>query len=156
MKVDSLFCYVPSCWFFPNQIASSNVLNIFESLTMNRGALTWVHNFWSYDAKVIDYWTILLVKLIKSWKKLYLNPKVYLVLLESSCWVKFNEVYFIIFILKVWKILNLEWIFLVKLQTNYKKIGFRRENELSVFPLGANNTCYIIYPWRKVVCFVLS
>jgi len=26
------------------------------------------------------------------------------------------------------------------------KNGFRRENELSVFTLGANNTCYVIYP----------
>jgi hypothetical protein len=25
---------------------------------MNRGALTWVENFWSYNAKAIDYWTI--------------------------------------------------------------------------------------------------
>ncbi len=37
-----------------------------------------------------------------------------------------------------------------------QKIGFRRENELSVFTLGANNTCYIIYLWREVVCFALS
>ncbi len=36
------------------------------------------------------------------------------------------------------------------------KNGFRRENELSVFTLGANNTCYVIYPWRRLVCFVLS
>jgi hypothetical protein len=27
---------------------------------------------------------------------------------------------------------------------------------LSVFTLGANKFFYIIYPWRKVVCFVLS
>ncbi len=25
------------------------------NLTMNRGALTWVESFWSYNAKVIDY-----------------------------------------------------------------------------------------------------
>jgi hypothetical protein len=37
-----------------------------------------------------------------------------------------------------------------------QQIGFRRKNELSVFTLGSNNTCYLIYPWRKVVCFVLS
>jgi hypothetical protein len=35
---------------------------------------------------------------------------VYLVLLENNCWVRFNEIYFIIFVLKVWKILNFEWI----------------------------------------------
>jgi hypothetical protein len=28
---------------------------IFENVTMNRGALTWVENFGSYNAKVIDY-----------------------------------------------------------------------------------------------------
>jgi hypothetical protein len=27
---------------------------------------------------------------------------------------------------------------------------------LSVFTLVANNIGYVIYPWRKVVCFVLS
>ncbi len=35
------------------------------------------------------------------------------------------------------------------------KNEFRKENALSVFTLGANNTCYLIYPWRKVVCFVI-
>ncbi len=29
------------------------------------------------------------------------------------------------------------------------KNGFWRENELNVFTLGANNTCYLIYPWRN-------
>jgi hypothetical protein len=41
---------------------------------------------------------------------------------------------------------------LIKLHKN----GFRRENELSVFTFGANKTCYVIYPWMKVVYFVLS
>jgi hypothetical protein len=89
---------------------------------------------------------------------LYSNPKVYLVLLESSCQIKFNEIYFIIFIFKVWRILNFEWILLLKIQTNYKNLGlkWKMKNELSVFTLVANNTCYVIYPWRKVICFVLS
>jgi hypothetical protein len=81
-----------------------------------------------------------------------MNPKVYLVLLESNCWIRFNEIYFIIFILEVWKILN----FVVENSNKLQQIGFRRENELNVFTLGSNNTCYLIYPWRKVVCFVLS
>jgi hypothetical protein len=55
MKVDNFFCFVLSCWDFPNQIISCNVIDIFENLTMSRGALTWVENFWSYDVKVIDY-----------------------------------------------------------------------------------------------------
>jgi hypothetical protein len=51
--------------------------------------------------------------------------------------------------------------FVVKNSNKLQRIGFRRENELSVFTLGANNTCpnntcYVIYLWRKVVCFVLS
>jgi hypothetical protein len=29
---------------------------------------------------------------------------------------------------------------------NIQNIGFRRENELNVFTLVANNTCYLIYP----------
>jgi len=87
-----------------------------------------------------------------------LNPKVYLVLLESNHIVTFNEIYFIIFILEVWKILNIEvWMnFVVENSNKLQQIGFRRENELSVFIFGANNTSYLIYPWRKVVCFVLS
>jgi hypothetical protein len=55
MKVDNLFCFILSCWNFPNQITSYNAIGIFENLRMNRGALTWVEKFWSYNAKVIDY-----------------------------------------------------------------------------------------------------
>jgi hypothetical protein len=36
------------------------------------------------------------------------------------------------------------------------KNRFEREKELNAFTLGANNTCYLIYPLRKIVCFVLS
>jgi hypothetical protein len=79
----------------------------------------------------------------------------YLMLLESSHWLRFNEVYFIIFRLKVRKMLNFLWILVLKIQTNYQK-RFRRENELNVFTLGANNTSYVVYPWKKLVCFVLS
>jgi hypothetical protein len=62
MKVDKKICFVLSCWNFPNQIASCNVIDIFETLIMSRGALTWVEIFWNYDAKVIDYWIIFLNK----------------------------------------------------------------------------------------------
>jgi hypothetical protein len=37
-----------------------------------------------------------------------------------------------------------------------QKNGFQRKNELSAFTLGVNNTCYLIYPWRKAIYFVLS
>jgi hypothetical protein len=61
-----------------------------------------------------------------------------MVLLESSCRVKFNEVYFIIFIsasvedIKFW--MNV----VVESSNKLQKIVFRRENELCVFILGAN------------------
>jgi len=45
MKVDNLFCSIVFCWNFPNQIISCNATNIFENLTMNKGALTWVEIF---------------------------------------------------------------------------------------------------------------
>ncbi len=65
MNVDSLFRFILSWWNFPNQITWYNVIDIFENLTMNRGALTWVESFWSYNAKVIDYWTIFLINMNK-------------------------------------------------------------------------------------------
>jgi hypothetical protein len=61
MKVDSLFCFILSYWNFPNQITSYNAIDIFKNLTMNKGTLTWVEFFWSYNAKVIDYWNIFLI-----------------------------------------------------------------------------------------------
>jgi hypothetical protein len=36
--------------------------------------------------------------------------------------------------------------FVVENSNKLQQIGFRRENELSVFTFGANNTCYLIYP----------
>jgi len=75
MKVDSLFCFVLSCWNFPSQIASCNATDIFENLTLSKGALTWVENFWSYNAKVIDYWTIFLVNIYKIINKIVFKSK---------------------------------------------------------------------------------
>jgi hypothetical protein len=63
-------------------------------------------------------------------------------LLESSRQVRFNKIYIIIFILKLWKILN----FVVENSKKLQQIGFRMENDLSVFTLEANNTCYLVYP----------
>jgi hypothetical protein len=36
--------------------------------------------------------------------------------------------------------------FVVENSNKLQQIRFRRENELSVFTFGANNTCYHIYP----------
>jgi hypothetical protein len=71
MKVDNLFCFILSCWNFPNQITSYNAIDIFENVTMNRGALTWIEMFWSYNAKVIDYWTIFLININKIINKIF-------------------------------------------------------------------------------------
>jgi ribonucleotide reductase alpha subunit len=60
-----LFCFVLSCWNFPNQIVSCNAIDIFENLTMSKDTLTWIEFFWNYYAKVIDYWTIFLVNINK-------------------------------------------------------------------------------------------
>jgi hypothetical protein len=40
---------------------------------MNRGALTWVEIFWSYNAKVIDYSTMFLVNMIKIKNKIFIR-----------------------------------------------------------------------------------
>jgi hypothetical protein len=73
MKVDNLFCFVLSFWIFPEQIASCNAIDIFENLTLSRGALTWVESFWSYDVKVIDYWIIFLENINKIVNKNYIQ-----------------------------------------------------------------------------------
>jgi hypothetical protein len=46
--------------------------------------------------------------------------------------------------------------FVVENSNKLQKFGIKTKIELSVFTLVANNTCYVIYPWRKVICFVLS
>jgi hypothetical protein len=121
MKVDSLFCFILSCWNFPNQITSYNAIDIFENLIMNRGASTWVEMFWSYNAKVIDYWTIFLINIIK-----IINRKfIWIQRCTWCCWKIIVELDLmkLFSLFKVWKILNFEWIFLLKIQTNYKKLG---------------------------------
>ncbi len=47
--------------------------------------------------------------------------------------------------------------FVVENSKNLQQIGFRKEKELSLFTFGPNNTCYLIYPWRKnsLFCFVI-
>jgi hypothetical protein len=41
--------------------------------------------------------------------------------------------------------------FFVEKSNKLQKNEFKKENELSVFTLGYNNTCYLIYPQRKVL-----
>jgi hypothetical protein len=62
------------------------------------------------------------------------------VLLENPWQVKFNRIYFTIFRAKVWKILNLDWILLLEIQTNCKKCVLK---EYSVEPLEVCSNCQI-------------
>jgi hypothetical protein len=55
MKIDNLFWFVLSCWDFLTQIVSYIAIDIFENLTMSRGVLSWVENFWNYNAKIGDF-----------------------------------------------------------------------------------------------------
>ncbi len=71
MKVNNIFCFILSCWNFLNQITLYNAIDIFENLTMNKGALTWVEMFWSYNAKDIDYLTIFLININKIINKIF-------------------------------------------------------------------------------------
>ncbi len=50
MKIDSFFFLVLFV-----EITSCNAIDIFENLTMSKGVLTWVENFWSYNETYIDY-----------------------------------------------------------------------------------------------------
>ncbi len=47
------------------------------------------------------------------------------------------------------------WMNFVENSNKLQKIGFRRE-KVECVHTWANNTCYFISSWRKVVCFVLS
>jgi len=62
----------------------------------------------------------------------------FLVDLESRQQVRFNRVYFTIFRTKVWKILLFEWILLLRIQTNCKKLGLEGKISwaLNVFTHG--------------------
>ncbi len=55
----------------------------------------------------------------------------------------------------MWKVLSFEWILLLKIKTNFQKMCFEGKMNWMCSHLGGNNTCYHIYPWRNVVCFVL-
>jgi hypothetical protein len=151
-----LFCFILSCWNFPNQIISYNAIDIFENLTMNRGALTSVESFWSYNAKVIAYWTIFLIKINKIINRNFTQIQRCTMLLESNRWVGFNEIYFIIFILKVWKILNFEWILLLKIQTNYNKLGLKGKWVECVHTWGQQHMLpYVSMKEGSLFCFVI-
>jgi hypothetical protein len=123
-------CLVLSCWDLPNHGASCRTLGSFRKLLMSRGASTWFETIWRSGLEAIDYWTIFSMKFKsnQNWK-LYWNLEAFLVLLEISPWVRFNKIYFTIFRAKMWKILILERILLLEIQTNCK-IGFGKEKSV--------------------------
>jgi hypothetical protein len=88
--------------------------------------------------------------------KIIFKSKVHLVLLKCSHWVRFNEVYFIIFIFKMWRILNFEWI-LLKIQTNYKKLCLKGKMSWVCSPLGLTThvTLFICEGLDSLFCFVI-
>jgi hypothetical protein len=69
------------------------------------------------------------IKLNCSWK-FWENWNVPLVLLERSWRARFCGIYLVRFGFRLWKILILKWIMLLKIQINSKKPGFERKNQL--------------------------
>jgi hypothetical protein len=103
----------------------------FGKLSTRRGAWAWFHGVWTCGAKVLEYWMIssLKIKLNRSWK-LRRNWNFPLVLLEGSWWAGFNGIYLVRFEFRMWGILMFKWFLLLKIQTNSKKPGFGRKNQL--------------------------
>jgi len=127
MMVDNLFCFILSCWNYSNQIVSYNAIDIFENLTMDRGASTWIEEFWSYNAKVIDHWIIFLININKIINRNFTRIQ----RCTWYCWKVITKLNLIKFISQFsylkWKILNFEWKFLLKIQTNYNKLGLEEK-----------------------------
>jgi hypothetical protein len=55
MEVDNLFFQFYRVEILQAKLLHIKLLIFLKNLTMNRGGLTWVEIFWSYNAKVIDY-----------------------------------------------------------------------------------------------------
>jgi hypothetical protein len=115
----------------PNWDASDHILGLFGKISMGRGAWAWFHNIWTCRAKVLEYLIkfSLKIKLNHTWK-FQRNWNVPLVLLERSWWVGFNEIYLVRFGFKTWDILIFNWFLWLKIQINFKKLGFGRKNQL--------------------------
>jgi hypothetical protein len=124
-----LFCL--HLWDPVNWDALDRVLGLFGKLSRRRGASAWFHGIWTCGAKVLEYWIIhsLKIKLNHSWK-FWRNWNVPLVLLERSCWARFNGIYLVRFGFRMWEILIFKWYLSLKIQINSKKPGFGRKNQL--------------------------
>jgi hypothetical protein len=79
VKVDNLFCFILSLVDISQiKLLHINAIDIFEDLTMNTGAMTWVEFFWSYNVKNIDYGTIFLVDINKIINKIFIRIQSYI------------------------------------------------------------------------------
>ncbi len=111
-----------------NQDASDCVISVFRKLSMRRDAWAWFHDVWTCGAKVLEYWMIcsLEIKLNHSWK-FWKNWNLPLVLLERYWSAGFIGIYLVRFGFRMWEILILKWLLLLKIQINSKKPGFGRK-----------------------------
>jgi hypothetical protein len=130
-KVVCLFCFVLYLWDQPNQDASDCVLGLFGKLLMRKSSSAWLHDIWTCDAKVLEYWMIfsLKIKLNCSWK-FQRSWNLSLVFLERTWWAEFNGIFWVGFGFRMWEIFIFKWYLLMKIQINSKKPGFGRKNQL--------------------------
>jgi hypothetical protein len=129
-----LVCFVLFCkihWTGVLQIAF--LVSLESSLWggVRRGACAWSCDVWTCGAKVLEYWMIssLKIKLNHSFK-FRRNWNVPLVLLERSWWARLHGIYSVRFAFRMWEILNFKWFLPLNIQTNSKKPGFGRKNQL--------------------------
>ncbi len=122
-----------------NHSASCHTFGIVGKLSMRRDALTWfefgLRLFQAMMWEVIDHYSQWKLNKIESCIGIWV---VFLVLLESPRWVRFNRVYFTIFRAKVWKVLMFLVKFVAKNSNKLQKLGLEEKNQLnpSVFTLG--------------------
>ncbi len=120
---------------------------VFEKLLRRRGELAWFHGICTCGVEVLGYWitSSLKIKLNSSWK-FQKNWNVALVLLERSWWAQFNGIYLVRSGFRMWEILILKGILLLKFQ----KTRFWKEKSVENLLTQAT----LVYLWRKV-CFVV-
>ncbi len=109
------------CNYEIHQDALNRVLGVFGKLLMRMGAWAWFHDVWTCNAKVLKYWMIysLETKLNRNWN-FWRNWNVPLLFLETSWWIGYNGIYLVRFGFKMWEILILKWLLLLKIQIGSK------------------------------------
>ncbi len=170
-----------SHWDIPNH----KVCNIYcilgssRKLLMSRGARHWFHDIWSYNAKVIEYWTIfsIIIQLNQNQKvsKIWVHSWYYWADVNGEDLMKCFSWFWDLICMIYW-FLNC---FCHENSNNFKKSSFERKNQLNNaftmnfwkkhelnmqlntisihigFRVGPMAQATLVYLWRKVVCFVL-